>query len=165
MLSTIMGLLGSPILGSAIGFLGSWLKDREVRKQQELNFNHQQVMAEINAKNTREELSLRGSIAETVSIGEAFETSQKYGNQKSGSPVLDGIRSLVRPLVTTYLLGVTTYFGYSVHQLLGGLEILTPVELLSLYKEIILSLLALTNMSVAWWFGSRKSSQKEGGLL
>lgn len=159
MLTTILGLLGSPILGSAIGFLGSWLKDREARKQQEQNFKHQQIMAEINAKNTREELSLRGDIAETVSVGEAFESSQKYGNQKSGSPILDGIRSLVRPLVTTYLLVVSTYFGYSIHHLLGGLDILTPAELLTIYKEIIVSMLALTNMSVAWWFGSRPSKK------
>ena len=157
MIAEIVGLLGSPILGSAIGFLGSWLKDREARKQQELSFKHQQTMAQITAKNTREELSLKGDIAETVSIGKAFESSQEYGNQKSGSPILDGIRSLIRPIVTVYLLGITSYFGYSIHQLLGGFEILSPADLISLYKEIIVSMLALTNMAVAWWFGSRNS--------
>lgn len=164
MIETLMSFLGSPILGSAIGFFGSYLKDRENRKREELSFKHQQAMAEINAKNKREELSLQGELAEKVSIGEAFEASQRYGNQKSGSPVLDGIRSLVRPLVTTYLLGVTTYFAYTIHALLGGLEILTPAELLSLYKEIIVSMLALTNMSVAWWFGSRRSSSDKKGF-
>lgn len=157
MIEAFISFIGSPILGSAIGFLGSWLKDREARKQQELNFKHQQIMAEINAKNTREELSLKSDIAETVAEGEAFKSSQKYGNQKSGSTTLDGIRSLVRPLVTTYLLVVTTYFAYCVHGLIGGLEVLTPSELLELYKEIIVSMLALTNMSVSWYFGSRPS--------
>lgn len=163
MIETLITFLGSPILGSAIGFLGSWLKDRERRKEQELNFKHQQVMAEITAKNKREELSLQSDIAEKVSIGEAFEASQRYGNQKSGSPTLDGIRSLVRPLVTTYLLGVTTYFAYSVHSLLGGLTILSPADLTGLYKEIIVSMLALTNLSVCWWYGSRKSSSQLSG--
>tara|TARA_R110000851_G_scaffold323223_1_gene489712 strand:- start:1708 stop:2199 length:492 start_codon:yes stop_codon:yes gene_type:complete len=159
MITAIVGLLGSPILGSAIGFLGSWLKDREARKQQELSFKHQQTMAEITAKNTREELSLKGDIAETVSVGEAFESAQKYGNQKSGSPILDGIRSLIRPVITVYLLVITSYFGYSIHQLLGGFDILSPTELLALYKEIIVSMLALTNMSVAFWFGSRANNR------
>lgn len=158
MLETVVSLIGSPILGSAIGFFGSYLKDRENRKREEAFFKHQQAMADITAKNKREELTLEGDLAEKVSVGEAFEASQKYGNQASGNKVLDGIKSMVRPLVTTYLLGVTTYFGYSIHQLLGGLDVLTPIELLSLYKEIIVSMLALTNMSVAWWFGSRNSS-------
>ncbi len=78
MITTLLTFLGSPIIGSAIGFLGSWVKDREDRKRLEIKYTHDLAMAEATAKNTREELTLKGQIAETQSIGQAFEASQRY---------------------------------------------------------------------------------------
>lgn len=157
MIETIMALVGSPILGSAIGFVGSWLKDREHRKHQESVFLHQQAMAEITAKNRREELALQSEIEDTKSRGQAFDTSQKYGNINSGNTIIDGIKTLVRPIITTYLLVIITILGFKLNTLLGGLEIFTPEEMLSLYREVIMTLLALTSLSISWWFGSRNA--------
>jgi hypothetical protein len=161
MITTLLTFLGSPIIGSAIGFLGSWAKDREDRKRLELKYNHTLAMAEVTAKNTREELSLKGEIAETQSIGKAFEASQLYGNQNVEKGFVNAVRGLVRPLITTYLLAATTYFAYSIHGLLGGFNVLSPDDMMTLYREVIISLLALTNMAVAYWFGSRKSNNKD----
>ncbi len=160
MLTTILSIIGSPVVGGAFGFLGSWITKYEERKSLALTFEHQAKMADINAKNRINQITLEGQVEENKLDAEAFITSQRYGNQNTKIGWVDAIKGLMRPLITTYLLVVVTYLAYSLHGLVGGFEVLPITELVSLYKEIIVSVLALTNMSVAWWLGSRPSSSR-----
>jgi hypothetical protein len=160
MLSGLLSLFTSPILGGVVGFLGSWLTKREERKTLQINLTHTVTMAELNHRNKINELKAEGDIADIVVQGEAFKSSQTHGNTNSGVKWVDGVRSLMRPLITTYLLAIASYLGYALSSMVGGLDSLNPSEILALYKEIVLSLLALTNLAISWWFGSRGSSKK-----
>ena len=83
MIETILSLVGSPVVGGLLGFIGSWATKREERKNLELTFNHEQSMATITAANNRKELVLEGDNAERKIDAESFFASQKYGNQGS----------------------------------------------------------------------------------
>lgn len=159
MISSIVGLLASPLLGSIVGFFGSWSTKVEERKKLSLELNHEARMADINHRNKVEELKVEGAINVEIEDIKAFDSSQTYGNQNSGVGWIDAIRTLIRPILTVYLLTVTSYLGYSLSMMIGGLEALPANEILSLYREIILSLLGLTSMSISWWYGSRGIKQ------
>ncbi len=162
MIETIMTLLGSPILGGLLGSISALFTKKEERKTLELQLNHEKDMAVINSKNRRDELSLQGDLAQKELDGEAFVTSQKYGNNDTGSPFAEIIKALIRPVITTYLLTVVSILTYNLHRLVGGLNVIPVEDLVVLYKEIISSVLFLTTMAVSWYFGQRKTSSFQG---
>ncbi|MEW6488621.1 MAG: hypothetical protein AB1578_12015 [Thermodesulfobacteriota bacterium] len=75
-----------------------------------------------------------------------------------GLGLVDIVRGLMRPLITTYLLGLTTALTVRVFGQMGGLDDAHAFDLL---LKIVDMVLFLSCTSVGWWFGSRPA----GGLL
>ena len=171
MLEAILGIASSSGLGALVGLAGSFLAKREQRKLNEMNNAHELSMAKVDierdaaesvqalamADKQIEHAQAEAEIASEVSAGEAFTASQKGGNKKSGVKFVDGVRALMRPLITLYLLIVVTLISYNLHLLLEGMEALNIDELYALYKHIINQTVFLTVTAVLWWFGSRNA--------
>ena len=172
MLDAILGIASSSGLGAVVGLFGSYLAKVEKRKSDILNNQHEKDMARIDlerdaaesaqalqmADKQIEQSQAEAEIASEVSAGEAFTASQLMGNKSTGNGWVDKVRSLMRPVITVYLLGVTTYITYKLQLLLGGLSVLEISDLIKLYTHIINQVVFLTVTAVLWWLGSRGDS-------
>ena len=103
MIEGILTILGSPLLGGLVGMVGSYFTRREERKFKESEWEHDYRMSQLNAENTRKELQLKGELTEKELEGKAF-----FESQKSKSSTADFIRSVVRPVITAYLMYLMT---------------------------------------------------------
>ncbi len=152
----MLEFLASPILGSILGSISSLWTKREERKQKESDQKHQRQMLILQSKHKIDELTVEGEMRQEVAREKSFTQSQKVLS-KFG----DGIRMLVRPILTGYLVFIVSWLGMELNTLVGGLESLDSETLTSIYKDIMLTTMSLTSMSVAWWFGSRPSGVKK----
>lgn len=167
MLEAILSFGQSSILGGVVGLVGSWLTKREERKQQDQEFRHEQRMAEINTEQMRfratHELQLANKEIDRTEVeGElsAFRESLKTMAAKTGIPIVDALRAIMRPVVTVYLLGLSSYVAFKVAVLVGGLSNIDTAVIEQLFVSIVRDTLFLTNVAVTWWFGSRPSSSR-----
>ena len=103
---------------------------------------------------------MEGSVAIDQAEIEAFTDGLKEQSKNYGIKVVDGIRGLMRPLITVYLLVIATLLTLKINQLVGGLDSLEMSELKGIYDNVINQMLFLTATAVTWWFGSRPSSQR-----
>ena len=171
----VLGIASSSGLGAIVGLVGSYMAKREQRKLDEMNNSHEKDMARIDlerdaaesaqalqmADKQIEQTQAEAEIASEVSAGEAFTTSQLMANKPSGSTWVDALRSLMRPLITIYLLVIVTYITFNIHATLGGLDALGKDELFALYTHIINQTVFLTVTAVLWWFGSRPAKSSK----
>lgn len=160
MITAILGLLGSPIIGSVIGFFSSWLMKKEQRKDKELDYSHEREMSKLNHSQTIERSKVEGELAVQKQDAVSFTTALESENLRSGNKFLDGLKALIRPVITIYLLSAISYIAYKVSALIGGFNALDPNELVLLYKEIIHQVLYLTSVCVSFWFGIRPKHTK-----
>lgn len=170
MLDAILGILGTGGAGGIIGLFGGWLSKRETRKMAEIQFKHDEKMAEFQAQEAKEEreqaLALGEQnrlLAETEGQLEvegkevdAFVESIKSQAIQTGIKFVDGVRGLMRPLITLFLLISTAVIYYLINDKVGGLDALPASELIAIYKHVIEQIIFLTVLAVSWWFGSRK---------
>ena len=152
----MLEFLASPILGSIIGAMSSLWTKREERKQKEADQKHQRQMLILQSKHKIDELTVEGEMRQEVAREKSFTESQKVLS-KFG----DGIRMLVRPILTGYLVFIVSWLGFELNALVGGLESLDGDSITTMYKDLMLTVEALASMSVAWWFGSRWSGVKK----
>jgi len=152
----MLEFLASPILGSVIGSLSSLWTKREERKQKEADQKHQRQMLILQSKHKIDELTVEGEMRQEVAREKSFTQSQKVLS-KFG----DGIRMLVRPILTGYLVFIVSWLGFELNGLVGGLEGLDGDSITTMYKDLMLTVEALASMSVAWWFGSRWSGVRK----
>jgi hypothetical protein len=155
-METLLGLFASPALGGLFGFVGSYFTKREERLTLEITLAHNEKMATITADNKRKEISLSGEMKENEIDANSFLASQRYGNKGDGFG--QGLLSAMRPVIAIYLISICTYIGYELNRLVGGLEVLPAQELLSMYKDLIMSFMTLLTLSVSWFYGSRASA-------
>ena len=169
MLDSVLGFFSSSGVGAIVGAVGSWAAKREARKIKQLDNEHEKDMANIGIQETKQEHEHAMALADKeiqklkqegetkIEIGElgAFTESLKTLGKNSGVLWVDAVRSLMRPLITTYLLALTTYIAYLVNSKAGGIEALPPSEIYALYSHIINQTMFLTTVAVTWWFGSR----------
>jgi len=188
MLETVLGIASSAGLGSIVGVVGGWLTKRENRKADAQRQAHDLALANIDLQQDRmsqdhalaladkgmESSQLEGQIAVdiakaegAVSIdkieAEAFASSVAIQTKMTGILFVDGIRYLMRPVITVYLLIATTYFMYSTHDTVDGLASIPVDDLYTLYANMINQLLFLTITSVSWWFMSRGTPSVSNG--
>ena len=173
-MEALLSILTSTGAGGIIGVVGSWLTKREERKNTQLQFERDVKLAEIRkdeAKNEAdhelaiadkqiERAEVEGSLAVGQSEVEAFSKVLKEQNKTYGIKIVDGIRGLMRPLITVYLLVIATLLTLKINELVGGLDSLEMSELKGIYDNVINQMLFLTATAVTWWFGSRPSSQR-----
>lgn len=166
-----VSLLASSGFGTIIGIAGSWLQKREDRKILELSHKHEIEIASLKQKADQskfdcnikladkgiERSKIEGEIKENLDFSQGFVASMKTMDTISGSKVVDGIRSLMRPILSVYLLTIATILTLSVGKLVGGMKSIPETVLLDLYKSVIFEIIFMTSVAVTWWFGSRPS--------
>jgi hypothetical protein len=173
-MEALLSILTSTAAGGIIGVVGSWLTKREERKNIQLQFERDVKLAEIRKDEAKieadhelaladkqiERAQVEGSVAIDQAKIEAFTDDLKEQSKNYGIKVVDGIRGLMRPLITIYLLVIATLLTLKINQLVGGLDSLEMSELKGIYDNVINQMLFLTATAVTWWFGSRPSSQR-----
>lgn len=138
-LESLMTIMSSSGVGAITGGFFGWLNRREDRKTRE--------------KDQAFELSRMDKQAaiEVQSLeAEAFTESQK-----TLSKFADAVKSLVRPVITGFLLWMVYGIFIQLETLTGGLGTLPADEIASLYRVIVLNIISLTATAVSWWFASR----------
>lgn len=169
MFDAILGLASSSGLGAIVGSVFSWLGKKEARaeKAMELEYelkNRLQDLEELKLSQTHEVdmadkqmqiAETEGQIATDLKETDGWIESIKSGMKATGIAWVDAVRALMRPVITVYLLGISTYVAISISVLVGGIGSLPEDELLEMYRQVIMSLIMLTTTAVTWWFGSR----------
>lgn len=173
-MEALLSILTSTGAGGIIGVVGSWLTKREERKNIQLQFERDVKLAEIRKDEAKieadhelaladkqiERAQVEGSVAIDQAEVEAFTEGLKEQSKTYGIKAVDGIRGLMRPIITVYLLIIATLLTLKINQLVGGLDSLEMSELKGIYDNVINQMLFLTATAVTWWFGSRPSSQR-----
>ena len=148
--------------GSIIGLAGGIITKRLELKSlaQEMNFklkmrsydlqeseqerNHELSIADKNMQRAKVEGEIQ---VESLEVG-AFTESQKHG-------AVDGVLRFVRPLITAYLLIMSSALFYTVWHKVGGLAEIPKADLVEMLLMMISAAIFLTVTCVSWWFGSR----------
>lgn len=78
---------------------------------------------------------------------------------------VDFLRGIVRPLLTVYLCGVSTWISYKAYEIISidGLG-LTAVQATGIFNDVTSVVLFMTTTCVAWWFGDRRLSKNVAEL-
>jgi hypothetical protein len=75
---------------------------------------------------------------------------------------VDVFRRMMRPTLTAYLLGASTWVTYlcwDVITKIGQGKAFTPTEASNLWSQVIATVLYLTVTCVSWWFADRRSAK------
>jgi uncharacterized membrane protein len=175
MLELITSLFASSGFGAIIGGIGAWITRREERKNLEAKYEYDLKMANIRIEELKLEQAhelavadkniqraeVEGTIQRDLADTMAFKDSLSVNLKSYGSPIIDGIIGLMRPIITIYLLVVASFIVWQINTLAGGLQGLQTKELLPIYKETIAQIIFLSTTAVTWWFGSRPSSMRK----
>lgn len=165
----LVDLFSTGGMGAITGLIGGWLTKREERKQKVLDYGHTAKMRMVDLK----ELELEHA-QQVLMVDKQIDLAEAEGNiqldakeidaftasQKGGGKFMDIAKSLVRPLITGFLLFVTFTLYRELDQLVGGLDSLPQEQMIALYGSVIQQIIFLTVTAVAWWFAARPSSQR-----
>ncbi len=157
----ILDIISSAGFGSVIGGIFGFLGKREERKllsernEHALNMVKAKTDAAIEvAKMGIETAKVAGSL-----VVEKLEVQAFVESQKSKSAFADIVKSLVRPAILGVLMFLTYRTLNALELITGGLEAIPAIELLALYKIVILAVTGLTASAVGWYFATRSSKQ------
>jgi len=162
----------SSVAGSAIALIGTQLTKREERKSLEIRMQHETKLREVEAQEIASEnahaLAMadkkiqqtenEGQIAQDIEETKAFKQSLKAQLIGTGSALVDGIRGIMRPLITMYMLIVMSLMSFYIFQVTGLFDAYPMGAMIELNQKIVNQILFLTATTVTWWFGSRPSS-------
>jgi type III secretory pathway component EscV len=174
MIGEILSIFTSGGFGAIIGGIGSIFTRIEERKAKKDQYEHELNMAKISleeskldrqheldmADKERIKTELEGEIEAKKQDYQALIESMKDAFKPTGIKWVDAVRSLMRPLITTFLLVVSTIIAIQVFRYTKGLDALSPNEVLEMYKDLIANINFLTNIAVTWWFGTRPTTKK-----
>ena len=166
---SIVDVMSSGGLGAIVGAIGGFVAKREERKNLELNIqreielakirtnelqleqNHELMMADKQVARAQTE----AEIAQELKAGDAFIESIRMAGKDTGILIVDAVRGLMRPLITSYLLIVTTVLFFEVQRVIGGLDNLPTDTVTEIYMVLIKQIVFLTVTAVSWWFATR----------
>ena len=169
MLETVLGIFTSGGFGAVTGLIGGFMQKREQRKILELENSHAEKMMEhdISMQKLENEQAIllvekkidlaqaEGEIEVEVREADAFVESVRAAQQPTGNVFLDGVKTVMRPLITIVLL----YFAWDIYNqldnIIGGLEALDKGKLEDLYIYVIHAIIFLAITATTWWFASR----------
>lgn len=170
MIEILAGLASSSGLGGIIGFLGNAVGRWQENKQAEREMQHELRNRELDLKELEiqhsQELELadknmelaerEGEVNRELKEADAFTESVANAFKPTGNSKIDAFRAAIRPVVTLYLLAVTSALAIMVLIEVGGIDALPAETLLELATLIINQVLFLTTTATVWWYGSRK---------
>lgn len=174
------GLTG--LVGSGITSFMSY-KTQKLKGEQDLavlNAESQNMIAEVNANIQIQKSETEGNIAEieTKAFGKALELESKdlfkesymslLPKNKFGSVVIsiisigmafiDMLRKSVRPTITYYLMGCSTWITYMAYTIIQavGMEAITAIYAQELFNSVTMTVIYMTTSCVSFWFGDRR---------
>lgn len=74
--------------------------------------------------------------------------------------LVDVVRGLMRPTITTYLLILTTFLSYGLFKILAVSANLPLDKAWELFDVLVKDIAMLTMTSVTWWFGTRPTTTR-----
>jgi len=79
----------------------------------------------------------------------------------SGFAFLDWLRSFMRPAMTLYLMGATSWITYMAWDIVAKTQggAISPATAMSILDQVITTVIYLTVSAVTWWFGDRTMSK------
>ena len=158
----LVSVFASSGFGAVIGLFGGILQKKIELKAENAKMNYELKRRELDLKESAQErgheidmanknierAQVEGQIqVESLEVG-AFTESQKNGK-------VDGALRFVRPVITGYLLIMSSVLFYSVWSNVGGLTAIPKAELVEMLLMMISTAMFLTVTCTAWWFGSR----------
>ncbi len=185
MFEAVGDVLSSALSGGVTGLLGAglsaWVRSGEQKRTQ----THELAMREADRAEMELEYNLRAAEAEQkADAATAIATQQAvaemdraevdlrkasyrhdratYGPGLFGR-IVDGIRGVVRPFVTAYVLMLVTYIAWVLVKVMGGVEGLPMEEVVRLFARVVDSILYLANVVIIWWFGERAVQKARAG--
>tara|TARA_R110000822_G_scaffold154105_5_gene293597 strand:- start:818 stop:1369 length:552 start_codon:yes stop_codon:yes gene_type:complete len=179
MLETILSLVGSSFGGGLLGVFGTFIKSKSEYKNKKLDYDHSIAMHKADMESMKLEAQLKvdeiqlqneGRLAlanvemeRAQDVNDANIRQASYTNDKAsyGNLFIDGVRGLMRPMITTYLLILMTYISYQINTIVGGVAGLPVAKIWALYHELIIAIVFLTTTTITWWFGTRPVVKKE----
>lgn len=169
MLEEVIGVASSGGLGAIIGAVSGYFTRRQQAKLEESRFEHDQAMRKLDLQEAKleqehalavadKQLELAETEAEIqaqVADSQLLESSILAASKSSGNSKVDALKGLMRPLITVFMLIVSTWLLAALWKKLGGLEAFSTEELVSLFEYMVKQIVFLTVTAVTWWFASR----------
>lgn len=168
-------LLTSVVSGGATGLIGAGITRLAEHHAKKMEYKHDEKMRELDAAIMREEWTQKTKIADieaevkldataAASFAASFNEPQRYSDgtkltafQNLIMVFVDALRAVVRPALTIYLCAISTYLYWDAHK---AMEYVGVMELTKLVNQIVDTILYLTTVVVAWWFGTRVKEKK-----
>jgi len=151
------------VFGAITGLLGNGITAWTNYKMQKIKNNHDVVMVKLETEAMIEEakasekwidklFSVEGWI-KYISIPVAVLIAFLFG-------MVDFLKALMRPGLTMYLTGCTTWITYMAWEIMQkyGTEI-TSIQAVDLFDQVTSIIIYLTVSSVTWWFGDRRTAK------
>ena len=154
MLGTIVTLLSGPfggfasgIIGSGLGAITDYFKNKQDMQQMQLKHDHEARLLKMNIEARGSEMENEALIAQVDAAKEmvtgSYQHDASYGQASKG---VVNILKLIRPSLTFFLLvlvGVIYFKATASEQL-----------------DIIATVTYLSEVAVTWWFGDRARGKK-----
>lgn len=169
----MLEILGALVSGGATGLLGSAVSAFTKFKLQKLQNDFEIAKIEKETEQMRMEQETRMAVADIEATTKketsadslveasyahdtaAYATGTKARDSKAFI-FLDFVRGMVRPLLTIYLMVLSTWLTVEVFSILNGLEnAISAEQAYTLVQQAIATILYLTSTIVLWWFGTR----------
>lgn len=179
-ISSVFGGGVTGLLGAAISRFADYKNKQLDLQLQKEKFSNEIELKHADARimelewQSRERIALtEGESKESVAETQAFQTAltsepKLYHNptklsraQNAWMVLVDGIRGLIRPVLTLYLCGIST----AVYMQAGSIikhQPLSPEQSMEIYTQISSTILYLTTTCVLFYFGSRPAKQGRG---
>lgn len=166
-------LLVTILSGGATGLLGTLFSGVSGYFKQKAAFAHEESMARLRLDEQKMEIEGKiqvtveeGKIATALADAKLQESSYKHDKRayikgavssfwRGLLAMVDVIRGLMRPSITTYMMVLTTIMYLDVLRMVQGLDSMPPEFLLKVLEKIILMVIYVTTTCIFWWFGSR----------
>jgi len=167
MIESIISLLG----GGLTGVVGSAISKYSEYKVKKLEFENKVTMAEISAKSAKLETESQERVAALSAESEAqrsqdqvLSASYEADSAKYTGDVgfVDFVRGTMRPAITLYLIGLTTWVALILYNLVHEMngEAFLHEEVFPLWQQVVSLVLYLTTTAVTWWFGTRPATRR-----
>lgn len=167
MIDTVLSILTSGGFGAITGLIGGFLTRVQENKRHALDQKHALAMRKLDLGELqlehRHQLAVQDKnieLAETegnlrVDLEEARAFTE---SQKSGGRYMDAAKSIMRPILTLYVVALTSVMFAKIHGLLADADALPLGTLANLYADIAQQIVFLTVLGFSWWFSARPTS-------
>ena len=181
-LGIVTGLVGN-IITAFTNYKTQKMKNEHDAKMMDLEIK--KMIAQTNAAIKITEAKVKGAVE--VADSKAYEESQRQGNKRlmgegwierlleydnkwlswltticavllaTGLGFVDFLKGLIRPGVTLYLMGVTSWLTWKAYGILQATNVgITTAQAVAIYNDVTSIVIYLTVSSVTWWFGDRR---------